>query len=68
MRDYKAMESDMQELYKLGANHVIDYVEVRLFYCPDAWKTGTNSIIYDIVQNALDDCRKIYGGVKDAED
>jgi len=67
MRDIEAMESDMRELYRLGANHVIEHIETRLFYCPDTWKTGANSIIFNIVQNALADCKKIYGGVDNAE-
>jgi len=65
MRDINAMESDMRELYHLGANHVIEHIETRLFYCPDAWKTGANSIIYNIITNALADCRMIYGGGKE---
>jgi len=67
MRDIEAMESDMRELYRLGANHVIEHIETRLYYCPDVWKTGANSIIFNIVQNALADCRKIYGGIDNAE-
>ena len=67
MSDIKAMESDMRELYKLGANHVIEHIETRLYYCPDAWKSGPNSIIFNIVSNALEDCRKIYGGVENGE-
>ena len=68
MRDINAMESDMRDLYRLGATHVIEHIETRLFYCPDAWKNGANSIIFNIVQNALADCRKIYGGVEDAKE
>ena len=63
----KIIENAIQEGYRLGANHVIEHIETRLFYCPDACKTGANSIIFNIVQNALADCKKIYGGVEDAE-
>lgn len=58
----------MEDSYKLGAKHVIEHIETRLFYCPDTWKTGANSIIYNIVQNALADCRKIYGGIDNGKD
>ena len=64
----KIVESAINEGYRLGANHVIEHIETRLFYCPDAWKTGANSIIFNIVQNALADCKKIYGGVEDAKE
>lgn len=67
MQDIKAMESDLREMYRLGANHVIEHIETRLFYCPDVWKTGANSIIFNIVQNALADCKRIYGGLDNAE-
>ena len=63
----KIVENAIQEGYRLGAKHVIEHIETRLFYCPDVWKTGANSIIFNIVQNALADCKKIYGGVDNAE-
>ena len=68
--DNKMIENAIDNGYRLGARHVIEHIEARMYYCPDAWKTGPNSIIFNIVQNALEDCRRIYAerGGDNAED
>lgn len=55
--------------YKMGARHAAELPASRLYYVPEAWKTGTESTIYNIVSHALDDIRRLYEEVpKHGED
>lgn len=44
------------EAYKMGVKHMIERLQSRLYYVPDAWrKSGEGRIIYDTVMNTMID-------------
>lgn len=57
--------SDMfEEGYIMGARHVIEFFENRLYYMPEAWKIGDGKAIVDILQHSLDSAKNEYlGGI-----
>lgn len=61
--------SDMfEEGYVMGARHVIEFFENRLYRIPDSWKIGYGKAIFVVLELSLESAKSEYlGGSKDGK-
>lgn len=56
------LEQAFDEGYQMGARHAADLLESRLYYVPESWKEDESRVLYNLMQHALNDIMKLYGG------
>ena len=56
------IELNMQHLseFETGVKFVINKIRTRLYYVPDAWKTGDTLTLYNIIDHALNDIEVMF--------
>lgn len=54
-----------EEGYRMGAAHVIEFMNNRLFYIPEAWKEGEGKIMYELLTSYLKAAEREYIGGAD---
>lgn len=51
-----------EEGYRMGAAHVIEFMNNRLYYIPEAWKNGEGKVMYDLLSSYLEAAEREYVG------